>query len=55
MPARTPGPSITRGDRSPTYDEMDLRGLRKPAAHVGVEGRSKIDKQQQLIKAMRDS
>lgn len=44
----------TRGGTSPTYDDWTVANLRKRAAQIGVEGRSKMDKQQ-LIKALRNS
>ena len=44
----------TRGGTSPTYDDWTVANLRKRAAQIGVEGRSKMDKQQ-LIKALRTS
>ena len=43
-----------RGGKSPAYDDWTVADLRKRAAQVGVEGRSKMDKQQ-LIKALRNS
>jgi hypothetical protein len=43
-----------RGGKSPAYDDWTVVDLRKRAAQVGVEGRSKMDKQQ-LIKALRNS
>jgi hypothetical protein len=43
-----------RGGKSPSYDDWTVADLRKRAAQVGVEGRSKMDKQQ-LIKALRNS
>jgi hypothetical protein len=43
-----------RGGKSPTYDDWTVVDLRKRAAQVGIEGRSKMDKQQ-LIKALRNS
>ena len=44
----------TRGGTSPTYDDWTVANLRKRAAQIGVEGRSKMDKRQ-LIKALRNS
>jgi hypothetical protein len=44
----------TRGGTSPTYDDWTVANLRKRAAQIVVEGRSKMDKQQ-LIKALRNS
>ena len=43
-----------RGGTSPAYDDWTVADLRKRAAQIGVEGRSKMDKQQ-LIKALRNS
>ncbi len=43
-----------RGGKSPAYDDWTVVDLRKRAAQVGVEGWSKMDKQQ-LIKALRNS
>jgi hypothetical protein len=43
-----------RGGKSRAYDDWTVADLRKRAAQVGVEGRSKMDKQQ-LIKALRNS
>jgi hypothetical protein len=43
-----------RGGKAPAYDDWTVADLRKRAAKVGVEGRSKMDKQQ-LIKALRNS
>ncbi len=43
-----------RGGKSPAYGDWTVADLRKRAAQVGVEGRSKMDKQQ-LIKALRNS
>jgi hypothetical protein len=43
-----------RGGKSPAYDDWTVADLRKRAAQVGVEGRSKMGKQQ-LIKALRNS
>ena len=43
-----------RGGKSPAYDDWTVADLRKRAAQVGVEGRSKMDKHQ-LIKALRNS
>jgi len=43
-----------RGGKAPAYDDWTVADLRKRAAQVGVEGRSKMDKQQ-LIKALRNS
>jgi hypothetical protein len=43
-----------RGGKSPAYDDWTVVDLRKRAAQVGIEGRSKMDKQQ-LIKALRNS
>ena len=44
----------TRGGTSPAYDDWTVAELRKRAAQIGVEGRSKMDKHQ-LIKALRNS
>ena len=44
----------TRGGTSPAYDDWTVAELRKRAAQIGVEGRSKMDKHQ-LIKAWRNS
>jgi Rho termination factor, N-terminal domain len=43
-----------RGGKSPAYDDWTVADLRKRAAQIGVEGRSKMGKQQ-LIKALRNS
>ena len=43
-----------RGGKSPAYDDWTVADLRKRAAQVGVEGRSKMDKHQ-LVKALRNS
>jgi hypothetical protein len=43
----------TCGGTSPTYDDWTVANLRKRAAQIGVQGRSKMDKQQ-LIKAPRN-
>ena len=44
----------TRSGTSPAYDDWTVAELRKRAAQIGVEGRSKMDKHQ-LIKALRNS
>ncbi|HEX2308673.1 MAG TPA: Rho termination factor N-terminal domain-containing protein [Jatrophihabitantaceae bacterium] len=43
-----------RGGKSPAYDDWTVADLRKRAAQIGVEGRSKMGKQQ-LINALRNS
>jgi hypothetical protein len=43
-----------RGGKSPAYDDWTVADLRKRAAQIGVQGRSKMDKKQ-LIKALRNS
>ena len=43
----------SRGGRSGSYDDMPVDELRKRAAKVGIEGRSKM-KKGQLVKALRN-
>jgi Rho termination factor, N-terminal domain len=43
----------SRGGRSGSYDDMPVDELRKRAANVGIEGRSKM-KKGQLVKALRN-
>lgn len=42
-----------RGGKSGSYEEMPVDELRKRAAKVGIEGRSKM-KKDDLVKALRD-
>ena len=42
-----------RGGKSGSYEEMPVDELRKRAAKVGIEGRSKMNKGD-LVKALRD-
>jgi hypothetical protein len=43
----------SRGGRSGSYEDMPVDELRKRAAKVGIEGRSKM-KKGQLVKALRN-
>jgi len=43
----------SRGGRAGSYEDMPVDELRKRAAKVGIEGRSKM-KKGQLVKALRD-
>ena len=42
-----------RGGRSRSYEDWSKQGLRKRAGEIGIEGRSKMSKDQ-LVKALRD-
>jgi hypothetical protein len=42
-----------KGGKSPSYDEWSKQDLLKRAREIGIDGRSKMTKQQ-LIKALRD-
>jgi hypothetical protein len=42
-----------KGGKSPEYDEWTAEDLRKRAAEIGIEGRSKMRKGE-LIKALRN-
>jgi len=43
-----------KGGKSPSYEDWTVADLRKRAAEIGIEGRSKMDKAK-LVKALRDS
>jgi hypothetical protein len=43
----------SRGGKSGSYEDMSVDELRKKAAKVGIEGRSKMNKGD-LVKALRD-
>lgn len=43
-----------KGGSSPSYDEWTVEDLRKRAAEIGIEGRSKMNKSE-LVDALRDS
>ena len=42
-----------KGGKSPAYEDWTVADLRKRAAEIGIEGRSKMSKGQ-LVKALRD-
>lgn len=53
--ARTSRSSVgSKGGRSPAYDEWTVQDLRRRAAQIGVDGRSRMTKAQ-LVDALRDS
>ena len=47
------GTAGRRGGKSPSYEDWNTDDLRKRAAEIGIEGRSKMNKDE-LVKALRN-